>query len=288
MSLDLAAVGFETEPFVFDYDWKTTALYALGVGATKDELDYLYEARGPLVVPSFAVVPTYPALVPLVEKARADMSKVVHGSQLIRLHAPIPSGGRLLTVARLDGCYDLKRMSQVVFSTRTTTAEGKLLFETEWSLIVRDTGGFGGPRPPKARNYKPRPDSEPVFSAAEETRPEQALLYRLSGDLNPLHADPDFARDVGFPEGPILHGLCTFGFMTRALVRGALKGDGARLRELSVSFKKPVWPGDLLTTTGLEAEVSTEEPSAGRVLVLETRAAGRPDAVATGFATIDT
>lgn len=288
MSLDLAAVGFETEPFVFDYDWKTTALYALGVGATKDELDYLYEARGPLVVPSFAVVPTYPALVPLVEKARADMSKVVHGSQLIRLHAPIPSGGRLLTVARLDGCYDLKRMSQVVFSTRTTTAEGKLLFETEWSLIVRDTGGFGGPRPPKTRSHKPKAGSEPVFSLEEKTTPEQALLYRLSGDLNPLHADPDFARDVGFPEGPILHGLCTFGFMTRALVRGALKGDGVRLRELSVSFKKPVWPGELLTTTGLEAEVSTEEPSAGRVLVLETRAAGRPDAVATGFATIDT
>lgn len=286
MSLDLAAVGFETEPFVFDYDWKTVVLYALGVGATKDELDYLYEKRGPLVVPSFAVVPTYPALEPLVEKARADMSKVVHGSQLIRLHAPIPSSGRLLTVARLDGCYDLKRMSQVVFSTKTTTTDGQLLFETEWSLIVRDTGGFGGPRPPKSRSYKPQTGASPAFRIEEKTSPEQALLYRLSGDLNPLHADPDFARDVGFPEGPILHGLCTFGFMTRALLRGALT-NGGRLRELSVSFKKPVWPGDVLTTTGTEAEVAQGDGVAGRVLVLETRASERPDAVAAGFATID-
>ena len=91
MSLDLSAVGHRTAPFTFEYDWKTTVLYALGVGATRDELDYLYEARGPLVLPSFAVVPAYPALAPLVERANADMTKVVHGAQTIRLHAAIPA-----------------------------------------------------------------------------------------------------------------------------------------------------------------------------------------------------
>src|SRR5690606_23145694 len=101
MSLDLAAVGYETDPFVFEYDWKTVALYALGVGAKRQELDYLYEARGPRVLPSFAVVPAYPALEPCIQRAGADMKMVVHGAQTIILHAPIPPSGKLETVARI-------------------------------------------------------------------------------------------------------------------------------------------------------------------------------------------
>lgn len=273
MSLDLSQVGYETEPFFFDYDWKTTVLYALGVGATRDELDYLYEKRGPLVVPSFAVVPAYPALVPLVERARADMNLVVHGSQTIRLHGAIPSAGRLETVAKLEGIYDLKRLSQVVFSTRTSS-EGKLLFETEWSLVVRDTGGFGGPRPPKSDAPKIPADAQPAFERTEKTSNEQALLYRLSGDLNPLHADPEFARAVGFPEGPLLHGLCTFGYVTRAVVSGACGGDPLRLRSLTVPFKKPVWPGDTLRTVGFRTDDTT--------FALATYASDRPEAVVSG------
>lgn len=271
MSLDLSAVGFTTEPITFEYDWKTVVLYNLGVGCRRAELDYLYEARGPLVVPSFAVVPSYPALVPLVEKARADMSRVIHGGQSIRLHAPIPSEGRLSTVARLDAIYDLKRFSYVIFSTKTSQ-EGELLFETEWTLVVRDTGGFDGPRPPKTSVPKALPEQPPLFDLSEETSPEQALLYRLSGDLNPLHADPDFARAVGFEEGPILHGLCTFGYVTRAVVQGACAGDAARLESLSVQFKKPVWPGETLRTVG-------EATADASVVALSAYAADRTDAV---------
>src|SRR5690606_2758271 len=128
------------------------------------------------------------------------MSKVVHGSQTIRLHAPIPSSGRLSTVARVDGIYDLKRFAYVVFST-ATHLEDKLLFETEWTLVVRDTGNFDGPRPPKTPQPKAAEGATPSFELEEQTRPEQALLYRLSGDLNPLHADPEFARAVGFEQG---------------------------------------------------------------------------------------
>src|SRR5690606_33882348 len=253
MSLDLSAVGFQTEAFTFKYDWKTTALYALGVGCSRDELDYLYEGRGPLVLPSFAVIPAYPALTPLVHRAGADMSKVVHGAQDIQLHAPIPSAGTLTTVAKIDGLYDLKRLSQVVFSTKTTQEE-KLLFETKWTIVVRDTGGFGGPRPPKNEAPKLPKDEAPLFEKEETIPEQQALLYRLSGDLNPLHADPEFARSVGFDEGPILHGLCTYGYMTRALIECACAGDPGRLKRLSVQFKKPVWPGERLRTLGYTLE----------------------------------
>jgi acyl dehydratase len=272
MSLDLSAVGHQTEPFTFEYDWKTVVLYALGVGAKRDELDYLYEKRGPRVLPSFAVVPAYPALEPLVRAARADMTKVVHGTQSIRLHRPIPPGGRLTTTGKIEGIYDLKRLSQVVFSTRTEQ-NGELISETEWTLIVRDTGGFDGPRPPKSAAPKIPTDQAPLFERSEDTSPEQALLYRLSGDLNPLHADPEFATAVGFPEGPILHGLCTFGYVTRAVIAGACGGNPTRLNALTVQFKKPVWPGDRLRTVGYQVD--------GKV-ALETFAADRPEAVVGG------
>jgi acyl dehydratase len=273
MSLDLSAVGYETQPFFFEYDWKIPALYALGVGAKREELDYLYEARGPRVLPSFAVVPAYPALEPLVARAGADMRLVVHGAQSITLHAPIPEAANLRTVARIDGLYDLKRLSQVVFTTRTEN-EGKLLFETEWTLVVRDTGGFGGPRPPKSEAPKLPKDAPAMFDRTQTIPAEQALLYRLSGDLNPLHADPDFAREVGFSEGPILHGLCTFGYVTRAVVAEACKGDERKLKKISVQFKKPVWPGETLQTVGFESED-------GRI-ALAAYAANRPDAVVGG------
>lgn len=271
--MDLTAVGYEAEPFFFEYDWKTTVLYALGVGATRDELDFLYEKRGPLVLPSFAVVPSYPALEPLVARAQADMTKVVHGSQTIRLHRLLPPSGRLRTIARIEGIYDLKRLSQVVFSTRTEQ-DGELLCETEWSLVVRDTGGFGGPRPPKQDTPKIPADAPIGFTVEERTSPEQALLYRLSGDLNPLHADPQFAADVGFDQGPLLHGLCTFGYITRAVLRGACGGRPERLRELSVPFKKPVWPGESLKTVGYDLGEGTWG--------LSTFAEDRPEAVVAG------
>src|SRR5690606_14004623 len=117
-------------------------------------------------------------------------------------------------------------------------------------------------------------DAPPLFERTEVIPEEQALLYRLSGDLNPLHADPDFARSVGFEQGPILHGLCTFGYVTRAVIAGVCDGDPNRLRSISVQFKKPVWPGEALQTVGFRTED-------GRI-ALAAYAENRPDAVVGG------
>jgi len=271
MSLDLSTVGQQTQPFSFEYDWKTVVLYALGVGATRSELDFLYEGRGPRVLPTFAVVPSYPAVAALFEKTRADMTRLVHGGQVIRLHRAIPPAAQLETVGQVKGIYDMKKLAQLVITT-TTTLAGEPCFDTEWSLLVRDAGGFDGPRPPKAD--VPRvPDRDPDFTVVSPTSPEQALLYRLSGDLNPLHADPEFARAVGFADGPILHGLCTFGIVGRALISG-LGGDERSIKAFGAQFRRPVWPAEPIRTTGYVLE-------GGRV-ALEAFAGEKPDPVITG------
>jgi acyl dehydratase len=218
-------------------------------------------------------VPSYPAVAALFERTKADMTRLVHGWQLIRMHGPLPPSARVETIGEVKAIYDMKKLAQVVLATRTTL-KGELLFETEWTLLVRDAGNFGGPRPPKSDAPK-IPDREPDFTVTTPTTPEQALLYRLcGGDLNPLHADPEFARKAGFAEGPILHGLCTFGIVGRALLRGAAAGDERRIKAFGAQFRRPVWPGEPIRTAGYVLE--------GGRIALEAFAGDKPDPVITG------
>jgi acyl dehydratase len=231
--------------------WKDLALYALGIGAKASELDYLYEARGPKAYPSFAVVPTFGPMLERLTATGADLAMVVHGAQSVRMHAPLPPAGAFETVAKVRGIYDMRRFASIVVDTESNGEEGKLLFETSWTILVRGAGGFGGDPPPTDESGISVPkDREPDFRIEEPTTKEQALLYRLSGDLNPLHADPDFAAKVGFEQGPILHGLCTYGHMVRHVVKGACGGDASKLVAFEGQFRKPVWPGDTLVTSG--------------------------------------
>ncbi|MFZ5894213.1 MAG: MaoC/PaaZ C-terminal domain-containing protein [Myxococcota bacterium] len=271
MPLDLSTVGFRTKPFAFEYSFQQAVLYALGVGATRDELDFLYEGRGPRVLPSFAVVPAYAPATQLFDHTGCDLLQLLHLGQVIRLHRPLPPAGKLETVGVVKGIYDMKKLAQVVLETHTTE-RGEPLFETEWTLLLRDSGGFGGPRPPKSEVPKAAAGQQPTFVTTLPTSPEQALLYRLSGDLNPLHADPDFAARAGFPEGPILHGLCSFGVMTRALVRH-LGGDQTKISAIGAQFRKPVWPGEPIRTEGYDV--------GGGKFALEAFAADRTEPVIT-------
>jgi acyl dehydratase len=251
MPFDLSIVGTTSQPHSFTYTWKDHVLYALGVGAKVDELDYLYEGRGPRTLPSFAVVPTFQPMFDLLAKLGGNFATVVHGAQRVRFHKPFAPAGTLATTARIKGLYDLRKFAIAHVETETKDASGAPVADTMWTIVFRGEGGFGGDPPPREPSGIDVPKGKAAdFRVEETTTKEQALLYRLSGDLNPLHADPAFAKSVGFEQGPILHGLCTYGYMVRHVVNGALGGDAAKLTGFEGGFKKPVWPGDTLITEG--------------------------------------
>jgi acyl dehydratase len=271
MALDPSTVGLSIGAIAHSYTWRDVVLYALGIGARRDELDYLYEGRGPAVIPTFAVVPAMPALMEAMARTGGAFDRIVHGHQKVTVHARIPPSGTLRTKATVVAMYDLKKMAQVIVRTESHDAAGVHLFDTEWGIVVLGEGGWGGEAPP-SRDGAP-PARDPDFTITETTTPEQALLYRLSGDHNPLHADPDcsLVRER-FDGKPILHGLCTYGFAARALARAVAGGDATRITQLSGRFSKPVFPGDTLVLEGWRE---------GNSVRARVRTAERGDAVIT-------
>jgi acyl dehydratase len=253
MALKLDLVGKSSAPIRHTYTWRDTALYALGVGARADELDFLFEMNGPKVLPTFAVVPSFNALISISSQLGANPMMILHGEQKVILHRPIPPNGEFQTVAEVKGIYDKGKGALVLVEARTTDEKNEPVFDNVFSIFVRGEGGFGGDRGPEALKADPPGDRDPDFETIEATAPEQALLYRLSGDLNPLHASPQFAKMAGF-DRPILHGLCTYGHAGRAVLRHACGGDPARFRSFAARFAGVVFPGDTLTTRGWQLE----------------------------------
>jgi acyl dehydratase len=281
MALDLSLIGKESAPSSFTYTWKDVVLYALGVGAKKDELDYLYEGRGPMVIPSFAVVPMFAPMLELAASSGGDLAMVVHGAQRVRLRGPLAPAGTLVTTAKIRGMYDLRRLAVVLIDTETKDESGKVVFDATSQIIFRGEGGWGGETPPREAKVAEIPKGKPAdFRIEEVTSPEQALLYRLSGDLNPLHADPEFAAKVGFAQGPILHGLCSYGHMVRHVAKGAAGGDATKITGFECKFTKPVWPGDTLVTEGWNVAPGT--------IALQVSVKERSEVVISGaWATVD-
>jgi acyl dehydratase len=253
MALHLDRVGKKSEPVKHSYGWKDVVTYALGVGAKLDELDYLFEKAGPRVLPTFAVVPAWRALEEASAATGADPTKLLHGEHRIRLHRPIAPSGELATVATVTGIYDKGKGALVTIDATTVDGKGEPVFDNYFSAFVRGAGGFGGGRGPEALRADPPEGKAPDFSLTERTLPEQAALYRLSGDLNPLHISPPFAKMGGF-DRPILHGLCTYGFAGRAVVQHACGGDEKKLKSFAARFAGVVFPGDTVTTEGWQIE----------------------------------
>jgi len=253
MPLKLDIVGTKSPAMQHAYTWKDTVLYALGVGAKSDEIDFLFEMNGPKVLPTFAVIPSFAAMRSVSSQAGADPVMVVHGEQSIELHRPIPPSGNFATIAEVTGVYDKGKGAVVAVVARTADDKGEPIFDSSFSIFVRGAGGFGGDRGPEALKADPPEGKAPDFSWSEKTAPEQGLLYRLSGDLNPLHVSPQFARSAGF-DRPILHGLCTYGYAGRAVLYKACGGDPKRMKSFTARFAGIVFPGDTLTTEGWQVE----------------------------------
>jgi acyl dehydratase len=247
MAIDPDAVGATAGPV--ERSWTSTdcLLYAVGVGAGLDELQFSTE-NDQRVLPTMAVVLTPRGAVPMSKIGTFDPAMLVHGEQSIELARPLPVEGKLRASGRIAAVYDKGKAAVVVVEIEAVdVASGELLYRTRSSSFIRGAGGFGGQRGPSAPSPEPparRPDHEVTY----ETRPEQALLYRLSGDRNPLHSDPEFAKRAGFPR-PILHGLCTYGFTGRALLHTLCGSDPARFKSMSGRFSHPVFPGEALTVS---------------------------------------
>jgi acyl dehydratase len=195
------------------------------------------------------VVPSFQSMIAVVAEVQANPIMVVHGEQQIALHRPIPPAAKLLTTSEVKGIYDKGKGALAVVEAHTTDDKGEPVFDNIFSIFVRGGGGFGGERGPETVAIEPPEGAAPTFALTDRTTHEQAALYRLSGDYNPLHISPQMAKLVGF-ERPILHGLCTYGFAGRAVLAGACGGDPKRLRSFAARFSAPVVPGDELTPSG--------------------------------------
>jgi acyl dehydratase len=272
MGLDHSLVGVPGEPQQRSWDSKDALLYAVGVGAGLGnplaELEFTTENCEGI---EQKVLPTFGVLIAQARTGRRlgdfDRAMLVHAEQYVQLHRPLPVAGTVRTVSTVTGIYDKGSGALVVSeNVAVEAATGEPLVTSRSGAFIRGEGGFGGPRgtdPPWER-----PDREPDYQVVQQTRPEQALIYRLSGDRNPLHVDPRFAARGGFSQ-PILHGLCTYGVTGRALLHTICGSDPARFGSMSGRFSRPVLPGDSLT-------VSMWRHNGGETVLFQTT---RPDGV---------
>ncbi|MGQ9475549.1 MAG: MaoC/PaaZ C-terminal domain-containing protein [Actinomycetota bacterium] len=249
MPIDISVVGKELPALDYEYTVRDVILYALGVGAgyEDEDLKFVYE-NGLQVLPTFGVIPPFPALMGLVNVEGVDINLVmlVHGEQYLEIRKhPIPTQGKLTSKPKIAAVWDKTKGAVIDLDVETVDESGEVVFFNKFSSFIRGEGGFGGERGPEPGNEPP--DREPDKVVEMKTLPTQAMIYRLSGDYNPLHIDPNFAKMAGF-DRPILHGLCTFGHAGRAVLREYCDNDPTKLKAIKVRFSRPVWPGDTIVT----------------------------------------
>lgn len=247
------AVGQSLGTTNASYEARDVILYHLGLGAGSPatdarELKYTYESDLK-VLPSFAVVAGQMNTLSAKNKRGLndipglsfDLANLLHGEQEIILHRPLPTKARISTETHIGEIYDKGKAAVVVMQGSTLDESDAPLYSTRSSLFIRGEGGFGGETGPNVRNATP--DRKPDGVVLWPTLPQQALLYRLTGDMNPLHADPIFAKKAGF-EAPIIHGLCSYGIVCKAIVDEVLSGDVTRVGRYAARFAGVFFPGE--------------------------------------------
>jgi acyl dehydratase len=263
------AIGAELGSVDFSWTDSDVLLYHLAIGAT--DLSYTLEGPALQVLPSFGVVaPTFHMTDPPpldLPGCDINLAQVVHGSQSISVAGPVPTVGSATVTTRISEIWD-KGKAAVIWQEGVATAPtGEELWTTRSSIFVKGEGGWGGDR--GASTPVELPDRAPDADAAYDVLPQQALLYRLCGDRNPLHADPDFAKAAGFP-APILHGLCSYGIVLRTLTDELLGGDATRVAGFGVKFAGVLFPGETIRVRGWREDD-------GRIVATATVAGGDRD-----------
>ena len=246
MALNLNAVGKKIGPLTKEYTWKDAVLYALGVGAGFDELEYCYE-KDLKVIPSFSIAAVFEFLSHVGTTSEVNLAGILHGEQELVFHNPIPKGGTLTTEGKITNYYDKgkKKGALVVAESDTYHSNGQKLFTSTATIFSRLDGGFGGENAPAREIEFPTRSPDYVVRAAPSA--DQPLLYRLSGDVFQLHVDPEFAKMAGFDK-PIMHGLCTHGFACRALIASLVPGEPEKVRRFACRFSSPLYPGSTIET----------------------------------------
>ena len=240
----------EVKDMPYSFGDRETMLYALGVGMGEDpmdeaELDYVFEKN-------LKTVPTMAALFgqgsSLLQGAGINHTLVVHGEQRVALKKPIPAECDMLVDSRVAGAFDKGEKGAIIVmeTTAREKSSGDVISIATSGIFARGDGGFGGPREGAPQPHS-IPDRAPDEVCELKTKPDQALIYRLSGDRNPLHADPEFADAAGFPR-PILHGLCTYGVACRAVLKTLCDYDHTKIAGFDARFSAPVFPGETVVT----------------------------------------
>jgi len=251
MAIDYEKVmSLKAEDIPYSYTDRDAMLYALGVGFGRDPLDakeltYTYE-KELKTVPTLAAVVGTPAMGILIETG-INFMLMVHGEQRLQIHKPLPAAANLKLSGRIAGAYDkgADKGALLVIENKGADADtGEDYFTQYMTLFCRGDGGFGGPSDGAPEPHA-LPDRAPDNSFEVETKQDQALLYRLSGDRNPLHCDPDFASAAGFP-APILHGLCTYGSVCRGILSNEFDYDNTKMKSFDARFSSPVFPGETI------------------------------------------
>ncbi|MCE9623151.1 MAG: MaoC family dehydratase N-terminal domain-containing protein [Actinomycetia bacterium] len=252
MPLNPEAVGALGDAREISWNSKDALLYAVGIGAAHDDLQFSTENTKDtpqVVYPTFAVVAgsgtPSAGKSALSQVGSFNWAMLVHGSQAITLHRPIPVEAKAIAQDRVAAMYDKGKAAIVVIENEVKTVAGEPLWSTRSAVFIRGEGGWGGDRGPSGAQNEP-PDRAPDHEVTLQTSPDQAFVYRLSGDRNPLHTDPSFAALGGF-DRPILHGLCSYGFTGRALLAELAANDVSRFHHMEARFASPVMPGDALT-----------------------------------------